>query len=165
MKNDFRIGNGFDVHAFAEGRKLILGGVEIPCEKGLAGHSDADVLLHAITDALLGALALGDLGKHFPDSNEKFKDANSSILLKKAFKLIRTKKYTLSNVDSVLMMEKPKVAPYVFQMRQNIAKVLNVDIDRISVKATTTERLGFTGRSEGIAASAVVLLNKENKND
>ena len=165
MKNDFRIGNGFDVHAFAEGRKLILGGVEIPCEKGLAGHSDADVLLHAITDALLGALALGDLGKHFPDSNEKFKDANSSILLKKAYKLIRTKKYTLSNVDSVLMMEKPKVAPYVFQMRQNIAKVLNVDIDRISVKATTTERLGFTGRSEGIAASAVVLLNKENKND
>ena len=165
MKNDFRIGNGFDVHAFAEGRKLILGGVEIPCEKGLAGHSDADVLLHAITDALLGALALGDLGKHFPDSNDKFKDANSSILLKKAFKLIRTKKYTLSNVDSVLMMEKPKVAPYVFQMRQNIAKVLNVDIDRISVKATTTERLGFTGRSEGIAASAVVLLNKENKND
>ncbi|MCH8941281.1 MAG: 2-C-methyl-D-erythritol 2,4-cyclodiphosphate synthase [Bacteroidetes bacterium] len=165
MKNDFRIGNGFDVHAFAEGRKLILGGVEIPCEKGLAGHSDADVLLHAITDALLGALALGDLGKHFPDSNEKFKDANSSILLKKAFKLIRTKKYTLSNVDSVLMMEKPKVAPYVFQMRQNIAKVLNVDLDRISVKATTTERLGFTGRSEGIAASAVVLLNKENKND
>ena len=139
--------------------------MEIPCEKGLAGHSDADVLLHAITDALLGALALGDLGKHFPDSNEKFKDANSSILLKKAFKLIRTKKYTLSNVDSVLMMEKPKVAPYVFQMRQNIAKVLNVDIDRISVKATTTERLGFTGRSEGIAASAVVLLNKENKND
>lgn len=165
MKNDFRIGNGFDVHAFAEGRKLILGGVEIPCEKGLAGHSDADVLLHAITDALLGALALGDLGKHFPDSNEKFKDANSSILLKKAYKLIRTKKYTLSNVDSVLMMEKPKVAPYVFQMRQNIAKVLNVDLDRISVKATTTERLGFTGRSEGIAASAVVLLNKENKND
>lgn len=165
MKNDFRIGNGFDVHAFAEGRKLILGGVEIPCEKGLAGHSDADVLLHAITDALLGALALGDLGKHFPDSNEKFKDANSSILLKKTYKLIRTKKYTLSNVDSVLMMEKPKVAPYVFQMRQNIAKVLNVDLDRISVKATTTERLGFTGRSEGIAASAVVLLNKENKND
>ncbi|MCH7973700.1 MAG: 2-C-methyl-D-erythritol 2,4-cyclodiphosphate synthase [Bacteroidetes bacterium] len=165
MKNDFRIGNGFDVHAFAEGRKLILGGVEIPCEKGLAGHSDADVLLHAITDALLGALALGDLGKHFPDSNDKFKDANSSILLKKTYKLIRTKKYTLSNVDSVLMMEKPKVAPYVFQMRQNIAKVLNVDLDRISVKATTTERLGFTGRSEGIAASAVVLLNKENKND
>ena len=165
MKEDFRIGNGFDVHAFAEGRKLILGGVEIPFEKGLAGHSDADVLLHAITDALLGALALGDLGKHFPDSNDKFKDTDSSILLKKTYKLIRTKKYTLSNVDSVLMMEKPKVTPYVFQMRQNIAKVLNVDLDRISVKATTTERLGFTGRSEGIAASAVVLLNKENKND
>jgi len=162
MKNDFRIGNGFDVHAFAEGRKLILGGVEIPYEKGLAGHSDADVLLHAITDALLGALALGDLGKHFPDTDKDFKDIDSSILLKKAYDLIRTKNYTLSNIDSVLMMEKPKVAPYVFQMRQNIAKVLNVDVDRISVKATTTERLGFTGRGEGIAASAVVLLNKEN---
>lgn len=162
MKNDFRIGNGFDVHAFAEGRKLILGGVEIPYEKGLMGHSDADVLLHAITDALLGALALGDLGKHFPDTNEKFKDADSSILLKKVYDLLRTKNYILSNVDSILMMEKPKVASYVFQMRQNIAKVLNVDLDRISVKATTTEGLGFTGRSEGIAASAVVLLNKEN---
>ncbi|MCH7827589.1 MAG: 2-C-methyl-D-erythritol 2,4-cyclodiphosphate synthase [Bacteroidetes bacterium] len=165
MKNDFRIGNGFDVHAFAEGRKLILGGVEIPYEKGLIGHSDADVLLHAITDALLGALALGDLGKHFPDSDEEFKDADSSILLKKVYDLLRTKNYILSNVDSILMMEKPKVAPYVLQMRQNIAKVLNMDLDRISVKATTTEGLGFTGRSEGIAASAVVLLNKENKND
>ncbi|MCH8171497.1 MAG: 2-C-methyl-D-erythritol 2,4-cyclodiphosphate synthase [Bacteroidetes bacterium] len=165
MKNDFRIGNGFDVHAFAEGRKLILGGVEIPYEKGLIGHSDADVLLHAITDALLGALALGDLGKHFPDSDEEFKDADSSILLKKVYDLVRTKNYILSNVDSILMMEKPKVAPYVLQMRQNIAKVLNMDLDRISVKATTTEGLGFTGRSEGIAASAVVLLNKENKND
>ncbi|MCH8325709.1 MAG: 2-C-methyl-D-erythritol 2,4-cyclodiphosphate synthase [Bacteroidetes bacterium] len=165
MKNDFRIGNGFDVHAFAEGRKLILGGVEIPYEKGLIGHSDADVLLHAITDALLGALALGDLGKHFPDSDEEFKDADSSILLIKVYDLVRTKNYILSNVDSILMMEKPKVSPYVLQMRQNIAKVLNVDIDRISVKATTTEGLGFTGRSEGIAASAVVLLNKENKND
>ncbi len=162
MKNDLRIGSGFDVHAFAEDRKLILGGVEIPYEKGLAGHSDADVLLHAITDALLGALALGDLGKHFPDTDEKFKDTDSSILLKNVYDLIRTKNYTLSNIDSVLMMEKPKVAPYVFQMRQNIAKVLNVDVDRISVKATTTERLGFTGRGEGIAASAVVLLNKEN---
>lgn len=162
MKNDLRIGSGFDVHAFAEDRKLILGGVEIPYEKGLAGHSDADVLLHAITDALLGALALGDLGKHFPDTDKDFEDIDSSILLKKAYDLIRTKDYTLSNIDSVLMMEKPKVAPYVFQMRQNIAKVLNVDVDRISVKATTTERLGFTGRGEGIAASAVVLLNKEN---
>lgn len=165
MNNDFRIGNGFDVHAFAEGRKLILGGVEIPFDKGLAGHSDADVLLHAITDALLGALALGDLGKHFPDTNEKFKDADSSVLLKKAYDLVRTKNYTLSNVDSVLMMEKPKIAPYVLKMRQNIAKVLNLDLDRVSVKATTTEQLGLTGRGEGVAASAVVLLNKENKND
>ena len=141
MKNDFRIGKGFDVHGFAEGRKLILGGVEIPYEKGLIGHSDADVLLHAITDALLGALALGDLGKHFPDSDEEFKDADSSILLKKVYDLLRTKNYILSNVDSILMMEKPKVASYVLQMRQNIAKVLNVDIDKISVKATTTEGL------------------------
>ncbi len=162
MKNDFRIGNGFDVHAFAEGRKLILGGVEIPFGKGLAGHSDADVLLHAITDALLGALALGDLGKHFPDTEEEFKDIDSSILLKKAYDLIITNNYTLSNVDSVLMMEKPKVAPYVLQMRQNIAGILNVDLDKISVKATTTERLGFTGRGEGISASAVVLIKKEN---
>jgi len=159
--NDFRIGSGFDVHAFAEDRKLILGGVEIPYEKGLAGHSDADVLLHAVTDALLGALALGDLGKHFPDTEEEFKNIDSSILLKKAYDLIRTKNYTLSNLDSVLMMEKPKIAPYVFQMRKNIAEVLNVELDRISVKATSTEGLGFTGRGEGVAASAVVLLNKE----
>ncbi len=159
--NDFRIGGGFDVHAFAEDRKLILGGVEIPYEKGLAGHSDADVLLHAVTDALLGALALGDLGKHFPDTEEEFKNIDSSILLKKAYDLIRTKNYTLSNLDSVLMMEKPKIAPYVFQMRKNIAEVLNVELDRISVKATSTEGLGFTGRGEGVAASAVVLLNKE----
>jgi len=162
MKNDFRIGNGFDVHAFAENRKLILGGVEIPFDKGLTGHSDADVLLHAITDALLGALALGDLGKHFPDTDEKYKDVKSSILLKATYELIKAKNYALANVDSVLILEKPKVASYVLQMRQNIAGILNVDLNRISVKATSTERLGFTGRGEGISASAVVLLKKEN---
>ena len=162
MNNDFRIGNGFDVHEFTEGRKLILGGVEIPFDKGLTGHSDADVLLHAITDALLGALALGDLGKHFPDTDEKYKDVDSLLLLKNAYALVKEKKYILFNLDSVLMIEKPKVAPYIIKMRTKISEALNIDLDCVSVKATTTEGLGFTGRGEGVAASAVILLKKEN---
>jgi len=159
--NDFKIGNGFDVHAFAENRKLILGGVDIPFDKGLNGHSDADVLLHAITDAILGALALGDLGKHFPDTDEKFKDADSIMLLKNAYELVKEKKYFISNIDSILILEKPKVADYILQMRKNISKALNIELEQISVKATTSEKLGFTGRGEGIASSAVVLLKKE----
>ena len=159
---DIRIGKGYDVHAFAEGRKLLLGGVEIPFEKGLSGHSDADVLLHAITDALLGALALGDLGKHFPDTDEKYKDADSLFFLKEVFRLIQQKEYSISNIDSVLMLEQPKISPYISKIRTTIAEALNLNIDRISVKATTTEGLGFTGREEGVAATAVVLLKKEN---
>lgn len=159
--NDFRIGNGFDVHAFAENRKLILGGVEIPFEKGLLGHSDADVLLHAITDAILGAVALGDLGKHFPDTDEKFKDVDSIFLLKEAYKLVKEKKYCISNIDSILILEKPKIADYILQIRENISNALKIDLEQVSVKATTSEKLGFTGREEGIASSAIVLLKKE----
>ncbi|PJA97825.1 MAG: 2-C-methyl-D-erythritol 2,4-cyclodiphosphate synthase [Ignavibacteriales bacterium CG_4_9_14_3_um_filter_30_11] len=159
--NDFRIGNGFDVHAFAENRKLILGGVEIPFEKGLIGHSDADVLLHAITDAVLGAVALGDIGKHFPDSDEKYKDADSMFLLKKAYELVREKKYQISNIDSILILERPKVASYILQMRENIATALNIELEQVSVKATTSEKLGFTGRGEGISSSAIILIKKE----
>jgi len=159
--NDFKIGNGYDVHAFADNRKLILGGVEIPFEKGLLGHSDADVLLHAITDAILGAMALGDLGKHFPDTDEKFKDADSIFLLKKAYELVKEKTYCISNIDSILILEKPKVTDYILQIRKNISNALDINLEQISVKATTSEKLGFTGRGEGIASSAVVLLKKE----
>ena len=159
--NDFKIGNGYDVHAFADNRKLILGGVEIPFEKGLLGHSDADVLLHSITDAILGAMALGDLGKHFPDTDEKFKDADSIFLLKKAYELVKEKTYCISNIDSILILEKPKVTDYILQIRKNISNALDINLEQISVKATTSEKLGFTGRGEGIASSAVVLLKKE----
>jgi len=160
LKKDFRIGNGFDVHAFAEKRKLIIGGIEIPFEKGLAGHSDADVLLHAICDALLGSLALGDIGKHFPDNDPKFKDANSVSLLSEVYKMIESKGFKIGNLDAVLMLQRPKISPYVEKIREKISSTLNVDIDKISIKATTTEKLGFTGREEGIAAMATVLVTK-----
>jgi 2-C-methyl-D-erythritol 2,4-cyclodiphosphate synthase len=157
---EFRTGIGFDVHAFAENRKLILGGVEIPYVKGLAGHSDADVLLHAISDALLGALALGDIGKYFPDNDHKFKDADSSFLLSEVFKMVEGKGFAVENVDSVLMLQRPKISLYIDEMRNKIAVLLKVNADRISIKATTTERLGFTGREEGVAAMTTVLLIK-----
>jgi 2-C-methyl-D-erythritol 2,4-cyclodiphosphate synthase len=157
---EFRTGIGFDVHAFAENRKLIIGGVEIPFEKGLAGHSDADVLLHAISDALLGALALGDIGKHFPDDDPNFKNADSVFLLSEVFKMIEGNGYATGNIDAIVMLQKPKISPYVDEMRQKIANLLKVGIDRISIKATTTEKLGFTGREEGAAAMATVLLIK-----
>jgi 2-C-methyl-D-erythritol 2,4-cyclodiphosphate synthase len=160
LKENFRIGTGFDVHAFAEKRKLIIGGIEIPFEKGLAGHSDADVLLHAICDALLGSLALGDIGKHFPDTDQKFKDANSINLLSEVYKMVESKGYKLGNLDAVLMIQRPKIFPYIEKMKEKIASTLNVDIDKISIKATTTEKLGFTGREEGIAATATVLVTK-----
>lgn len=156
----YRIGNGFDVHAFAAGRKLMLGGIEIPFEKGLAGHSDADVLLHAITDALLGSLALGDIGKHFPDTDEKYKNIDSSILLEEAYKNVKEKGYELGNLDSVIAIQKPKLADFIPQIEKKISSILKVDVDQISVKATTTEGLGFTGREEGIAAYATVLIIK-----
>ncbi|HED05234.1 MAG TPA: 2-C-methyl-D-erythritol 2,4-cyclodiphosphate synthase [Ignavibacteria bacterium] len=159
---DFRTGVGFDVHAFSSGRKLILGGVEIPFEKGLLGHSDADVLLHALCDALLGSLALGDIGRHFPDSDEKYKNIDSSELLKSVYALVKQKGYILNNLDAVLIIQKPKIISYIPKMKTRIGKILILDEERISIKATTTEELGFIGRGEGISALVNVLVIKEN---
>lgn len=153
-----RIGNGYDVHKLVEGRKLILGGVEIPYEKGLLGHSDADVLVHAIMDALLGALAKGDIGKLFPDSSAEFKDISSILLLKKVNEVLKKENYTIINIDSIVAAQAPKLAPHIEQMRKNIADAMETDIANISVKATTTEKLGFEGRGEGISSYAVCLL-------
>lgn len=164
MKLNFRIGIGFDVHAFKEGRKLIIGGIEIPSDKGLEGHSDADVLLHAICDAMLGALALGDIGVHFPNTDKKWKDADSALLLKHVNELINSKGYELGNLDCVLAMEEPKISPYVDKIRTRISEILNVDAGQISIKATTTEKLGFIGRAEGIASYTTVLLIKKELN-
>ena len=158
---NYRIGNGFDVHAFAEGRNLIIGGVHIPYEKGLLGHSDADVLLHAICDALLGALALGDIGKHFPDTDPKYKNTDSIELLKNVFALIKSKNYIIGNVDAVVAMQKPKLSPYIEEMRKNISGALESSIEQISVKATTTEKLGYVGREEGVSSMATVMLVKK----
>ncbi|WP_411345085.1 2-C-methyl-D-erythritol 2,4-cyclodiphosphate synthase [Paenibacillus sp. WLX1005] len=156
-----RIGQGFDVHQLVEGRPCIIGGVTIPYEKGLLGHSDADVLLHTIADAALGALALGDIGKHFPDTDPEFKDADSVKLLQHVWGLIRERGYVLGNVDATIIAQKPKMAPYIPQMAEVIASVLQAEIDQVNVKATTTEWLGFAGRGEGIAAQAVICLVKE----
>jgi len=153
-----RIGQGYDVHAFAKNRKLILGGVEIPYEKGLAGHSDADVLIHACCDAILGAAALGDIGKHFPDTSADFKNIDSRILLRHVAELITEKGFSISNLDATIIAQQPKLAPHIEGMRRNLASDLNAELDQINVKATTTEKLGFEGRKEGIAAQAVVLL-------
>lgn len=161
MSNDFRVGYGYDVHKLAEGRKLILGGVTIPYKLGLAGHSDADVLLHAVSDALLGSLALGDIGQHFPDTDRAFKNADSRMLLARVYEHIKEKGYSVVNVDSTIVAQQPKLAPYINGMRNNIADDLDVDISRISVKATTSEELGFEGREEGISAKAVVLILKD----
>ena len=155
-----RIGHGYDVHAFAENRKCIIGGVEIPYEKGLLGHSDADVLLHAISDSLLGAAALGDIGKHFPDTDPAYKGADSLILLKHVVGLIKSKGYTVGNIDATVIAQAPKMAPYIEQMRINIASASGVDVDCVNVKATTEEKLGFTGRKEGISAHCVSLIEK-----
>ena len=154
----FRIGQGFDVHEFAENRPLIIGGVTIPHKKGLIGHSDADVLLHTVTDALLGAIGEGDIGRHFPDTDPTFKDADSAVLLQHVWKLVKEKGFTLGNADCTIMAQRPKMAPYIGQMRERIAELLDADVSQVNVKATTTERLGFVGREEGIAAQAVVLL-------
>ncbi len=158
-----RIGHGYDVHRLSEGRKLILGGVLIPYEKGLLGHSDADVLCHAITDSLLGALALGDIGTHFPDTDDKYKDAGSIILLKTIMSLVEKNGYSLSNLDCTVICEQPRLAPFIPDIRKNIAQALNADISQVSVKATTEEKLGFTGRGEGIAAQAVSLIGMRSK--
>jgi 2-C-methyl-D-erythritol 2,4-cyclodiphosphate synthase len=157
---EYRTGIGFDVHAFTANRKLIIGGVEIPNEKGLFGHSDADVLIHAICDALLGSLALGDIGLHFPDTEKQFKNADSRTLLKKVYGLINKEGYILGNIDAVIAMQKPKISPYVPEMRKRIAEDLNSGINQVSIKATTTEKLGFVGREEGVSAFATVLIIK-----
>ena len=153
-----RIGNGYDVHRFAENRDLFLGGVKIPYELGLLGHSDADVLLHAIMDALLGAAALGDIGKLFPDTDERFKGADSLLLLKEVCVVLGEHGYKIVNIHSIVIAQKPKLAPYIEQMRKNIADACKIDISQVSVKATTEEKLGFTGRLEGISSHAVCLI-------
>lgn len=153
-----RIGNGYDVHRFAENRDLILGGVKILYEYGLLGHSDADVLLHAIMDALLGAAALGDIGKLFPDTDERFKGADSLMLLKEVCVVLKANNYKIENIDSIVIAQKPKLAPHIEQMRKNIADACGIDISQVSVKATTEEKLGFTGRLEGISSHAVCLI-------
>ncbi len=158
MTTDYRIGTGFDVHRLAEGRKLLLGGVEIPSQKGSLAHSDGDVLLHAVIDALLGAAALGDIGLHFPDTDDKFKDISSLVLLKKTWQLVKEKGFVLANLDATLILEKPKIAPYINNMKVNIAATLETGVEKILVKATTTEGLGFTGTGEGVAAQVVLLL-------
>lgn len=157
----FRIGSGVDFHQLVEGRKLWLGGVEIPHVKGAKGHSDADVLLHAICDALLGALALGDIGVHFPDTSEEFKDIDSKILLRRTFSLIHEKGYRVVNIDSTICLEAPKIKPYVPAMQDVISRVLGLSIEDVSIKATTTEKMGFVGREEGVVAYATALLFKE----
>ena len=158
--SNLRIGHGYDVHKLVEGRRLIIGGVDIPYEKGLLGHSDADVLLHAISDALLGAAALGDIGKHFPDTDEAYKNADSLILLSKVGELLSAAGYKPSNIDSTVIAQAPKLAPHIENMRKNIAKALGIELDAVSVKATTEERLGFSGRGEGISAHAVCIIEK-----
>ena len=158
-----RIGHGYDVHRLTENRKLILGGVEIPYEKGLLGHSDADVLIHALMDAMLGAAALGDIGKLFPDNDDAYLGADSLVLLKKVSALIREQGYTLSNADCTVIAQRPRLSPFIDEMRKRVAEAAGVDVGRISVKATTEEKLGFTGEGLGIAAHAVVLLEEEAK--
>jgi 2-C-methyl-D-erythritol 2,4-cyclodiphosphate synthase len=155
-----RIGTGVDYHQLVEGRKLFIGGVEIPHHKGALGHSDADVLLHAICDALLGALSLGDIGTHFPDTSAAFKDIDSKILLQQSFNKISERGYRVVNVDSTLCLQAPKIKPYIEQMQSTIAKILELETDAVSVKATTTETMGFVGREEGLVAYATVLLEK-----
>lgn len=157
---EFRVGNGYDVHQLAEGLPLVLGGVKIPHTKGCVAHSDGDVLIHAICDALLGALALGDIGQHFPDTSDEYAGIDSRILLSRVAEMIRSRGWDIVNLDGTLLAQKPKIAPYVPQMRQSLADVLGLPVDAVSIKATTTERLGFVGREEGIAAEAVCLLKR-----
>ena len=158
-----RVGLGYDVHKLVEGRKLIIGGVNVPHEKGLLGHSDADVLIHAVMDSILGALALGDIGKHFPDTDEKYKGADSMKLLEFVYNLINEKGYGIGNIDCTIIDQSPKMATHIQNMRENIAKALNTSIENINVKATTEEGLGFTGAKEGIAAQSICLLVKVDK--
>lgn len=155
-----RVGLGYDVHKLVEGRKLIIGGVDVPHEKGLLGHSDADVLVHAVMDSILGALALGDIGKHFPDTDERYKGADSIKLLEFVYNLIKEKGYAIGNIDCTIIAQSPKMAPHIVSMRENIAKALNTNIENINVKATTEEGLGFTGTKQGIASQSICMLVK-----
>jgi 2-C-methyl-D-erythritol 2,4-cyclodiphosphate synthase len=157
----FRIGYGFDVHRLEKGRPFWLGGILIPSTHGAVGHSDADVLIHAICDALLGAANLGDIGKHFPDTSTEFKNIDSKILLAEVVKLIQAKGYKVGNIDSTLVLEKPKIAPHIAEMRKVLAQVMGIDEDGVSIKATTNEKMGFVGREEGVSAHAVALIEKE----
>jgi len=161
MNCDFRVGNGYDVHRLAEGLTLTLGGVAIPHTKGCVAHSDGDVIIHALCDALLGALALGDIGHHFPDTSAEFAGIDSKILLRRTYALVQEQGYSLVNADITLLLQAPKIAPYVPQMRQALASVLGVDVSRVAIKATTGERLGFVGREEGVEAFASVLICKD----
>ncbi len=161
MKQKFRTGLGYDVHQFADDRRFILGGVEIPYEQGLKGHSDADALLHSICDAILGALALGDIGKHFPDTDPKYKGIDSKILLSEVSKLAYGEGYKIGNVDSTIVLQKPKLAPFIHDMRKNISSILYCDLDQVSVKATTSEWMGFVGEGKGIKVITTVMLIKE----
>ena len=156
-----RIGQGFDVHQFEEGRPLIIGGITIPHDKGLTGHSDADVLLHTVTDAALGAIGEGDIGRHFPDTDDAFKDADSAVLLQKVWEIVESKGYRLGNVDCTIMAQRPKMAPHIETIRARIAELLKADVSQVNVKATTTEKLGFVGREEGISSMATILLLKD----
>lgn len=157
---DIRIGNGYDVHKLVEGRDLILGGVKIDYEKGLLGHSDADVLIHAIMDAILGAMAKGDIGYHFPDTSDDYLDIDSRVLLRRVYAMVKEEGYSISNIDATVIMQRPKLRPYIDEIRANIAKDLELSIDRVSVKATTTEKLGFEGREEGVSCIANTILLK-----
>lgn len=158
-----RIGNGYDVHKLVEGRKLILGGIEIPHTKGVLGHSDGDVLIHAIMDAMLGALALGDIGQHFPDTDMKYENIDSTILLTRVKELIEERGYRVINLDSIVVLQKPKIKPYIEAMRKRVAEVLEIDVEQVSVKATTEEKLGFTGDETGVKSYCVVLLEKNSR--
>lgn len=157
-----RIGQGYDVHKFEEGRPLIIGGITIPHHKGLVGHSDADVLLHTITDAALGAIGEGDIGRHFPDTDASFKDADSAVLLEKVWAIVAERGYKLGNIDCTIIAEMPKMSPHIESIRARVAQLLQADVTQVNIKATTTEKLGFTGREEGIAALAVILLTSIN---
>ncbi len=157
---DFRVGHGYDVHALGEGLRLVLGGVDIPHSKGCIAHSDGDVLVHAICDALLGALALGDIGKHFPDTSEEFKGIDSLVLLQRVVALVAEKGYRIGNIDSTIAMQRPKLRPYIDQMRERIATAAGIAVEQVSVKATTTEHLGFEGEEKGVSATAVVIVLK-----
>lgn len=154
-----RVGMGYDVHQLVEGRKLIIGGVEIPHEKGLLGHSDADVLLHAVMDALIGAIGQGDIGKHFPDTDARYKGISSMLLLEEVAKLLQSQNATIHNIDATIIAQRPKMAPHIMQMRENIAKALNIELEQVNIKATTEEKLGFTGAEQGISSQAVTLVD------